>query len=168
MQRPRTHQSRCPSQGGGKYLQYAKGGGGKGCGMGDRQGDGGSPSNYFHGRGSGLASICEETYTAAQWESWMQQGAGGAAQKQAHEAAVAPAALQAPSGQPGEAAAPWMTGVASPGLQSMQPYRFDGYVDDRNQDRRQAWRRYCEGEDHAGLGSLAGMDNIFFGRHYST
>ena len=30
-------------------------------------------------------------------------------------------ALQAPPGQPGGVAAPWMTGVAKPGLQSVQP-----------------------------------------------
>ena len=50
----------------------------------------------------------------------MQQGAGATTQGQTHVAAVAPAALQAPPGQPGGVAAPWMTGAASPGIASVQ------------------------------------------------
>ena len=52
----------------------------KGGSKGDKgksKGDKGAPSRYFRGKGSGLASVAgQETYTAAQWETWMQQVLG--------------------------------------------------------------------------------------------
>ena len=126
----------CPSPGGGKFVPFeprngkdgkGKGKNGKGKGKGNKgkgKGKGDGPSKYFKGKGSGVNSFGEPTYTTAQWEEWnsWQASSGQQQQQQQQQQAQQQQQQQQPqqqqqqqsppaTGMASLSTSPWMTGA---------------------------------------------------------